>query len=533
MLLALPLLLLPLPQQDAAPQGPAALHCRLLDEAGAPAAGQIVRMQAQAGEEVYGMFMTAGEDGALRLELPDFHRRFRCTRLTIVPVQAVGELGQWHRALTVDPPAEQAGLDLDLGALRLSSAPVLYAGQVVDDTGAGVAGATVTVEAAKFVTSDPGVPLYETLQMSQVADAEGRFTIRGRAGHSPQEGALGVRVDAPGHLPLEHRILEPGADALRLEVVRAGSVEVSWVLPEGLEGAMLRVRLERMDEEAAGDDPLVMPWHGDLLSLPTVRPGLYRVSVEDEVGNPVHVADGVEVVAGEPCGDPRLSAIDLRHRLRVQRLQIFDLNGKPLPRPPTVWTPVDRPEPARRAGRAIDRESWRIAVAAEAEVDLLVIANGYRPQQLHGVLGDFEVRLQPSLVINLKVVDAPELQRGTRTLTLGMVAYPEPEDTSVFRPGYTVVVERGGPVRTRELRALLPGPGQYLVRWAVHEKGPDGRPVFLGRVDGDLLDVPDTLDTPIYETPLPPEVWTIGAAEADPARGATGPQEGEETGKKD
>lgn len=515
-LLTLALAILLPSQQVAAPPGPVALEARLLDEAGKPLDGSMVRMHAQLGEEVLGAFQTVGENGAVRLDIPEGYRRLVCTRFSVAPVEGLGEIGDWSRALTVDVPKEQEGRVLDLGELKLSSAPVLFQGKVVNDLGEPIPGATVTVDAAKFVTSDPEVPLMETLQLQQMTDEEGSFLIRGRAGHSKEEGALHLSVEAAGCLPAEGAPYPPGETPLELRLERGGSMTVSWVLPTELENHIVHVVLEREAAEGAeADEPLVRPSFRPELELPAVLPGTYRISLQDDFENELRAIEGVQVEAGEPCMDGRIQGIDLVELVRVQTFTLVTEQGQALPVPPTVWLPPDRPVRPRRVGRAVDRKTWRMLVAREAPVTVLAIANGFRPKLVSRATEDMVVEMQPSLTIQLKILDAPELKRDGRYLGLAMVGYPEPVDKSIFRPGYSVVVEGAGPVNSRDLTAHLPGPGQYLVRWAVYETSEQNRPVLIGRIDGDLLDIPDSLGLQTFETPMPPEVWTIQPAEPE------------------
>jgi hypothetical protein len=112
------------------------------------------------------------------------------------------------------------------------------------------------------------------------------------------------------------------------------------------------------------------------------------------------------------------------------------------------------------------------------------------------------------LIVGLSLLDADVLKTEARFLAVALLSQPPPEGEMLFRPGYTVWVEGGGPVASRELKAILPGPGSYLVRWTVYERDENGRPLLIGTVDGDLLDIPDE-GMQQFETPMPPEVWTI------------------------
>ena len=515
MITTLTLALLTLGAAPAAPQAAeplcaAALSCNVVDELGQVPTGLQFRLHAQVGEEVLGGFVIPDAEGMVRLDIPEAYRRDLCTRFTVIPVGAPGEAGDWSRALTIDVPADQAGKVIELGVHALSSAPILYGGTVVDEAGLPIPGATVTMEAAKDTASDSITVAIETLQMRSITDDQGRFMFRGRPGHSPNESGLRIRAEAPSCILGETQEFETGKEDGQLKLLRGGSATFDWSLPESMRGAALFVRLEPMGEDANPDHGFHFPAPRSPVTLPAIRVGLYRFALEDEAGNTVYQVDGVEVHPGEAVQDDRVVGVDLSDRLESLVLTVGTEQGKKLGIPYTVWTQPSVEVRARRIGHLRPDGNWQIVLGIGGTADVMVAANRYRPVEVNDLQGEAEIGLRPSLIAGLTLLDAEVLKTETRFLAVALLVQPPPEGEMIFRPGYTVWVEGGGPVAGRELKAILPGPGSYLVRWTVYERDETGRPRVVGTVDGDLLDIPDEGGLQ-FETPMPPEVWTIQA----------------------
>ena len=510
--LFLSFLLLPTPQQTPPTLAAKSLSLRVIDESGAVPTGLSVRAQAYVGEEVVGGVYQVPEDGRLLLTIPPALYRNRCSRLVVVPAPDPQAPADWARAALLDLPTEQAGMDLDLGDLQLGSAPPLYAGKVLDDLGQPVVGALVTLDSQKSNMGPENPQLFETLMMNAATDAEGAFLLTGMPGYSPEEIALRVTAVADGYQQVDGEIVEPGRTDLVITLARAGSATISWILPPNLPAAAVGVHMAPM--EADPDATMVLPIQRTEYTLPKLAPGVYRLTLLDEVGNPIQVVEGVEIHPGEVCADERLVDIDLQPLTEILQLSLRAEAGRVLETPASVWRLQPTQGRYQRAGRrGTNRDDWRVLLAKGATADLFVAARGYRPAVLEGVAGEQEVRMARSLAITLQIVGASEYEREGRFLGLTMLAYPLPDPQAPFRPGFAAELFGAGPVRGPQVQAHLPGPGEYLVRWNVYERGADGRPSFVGTVDGDLLELTEASDGSSIETPLPPEVWTLQADE--------------------
>jgi len=498
----------PLPAQADQPVAPNSLSLVVLDEQGEVPKGLVVRAQAYVGEEVVGGYFEVPENGRLLVEVPPALRRSPCLRVAVVPSEMNSPVADWSRAGILDLPEEQAGLDLDLGEVRLGSAPVMFAGRVVDDRGEPVVGARVIVDSQKYSGGADTEELFETLLITAVTDADGGFVVRGRAGWSPAEIGLRVAADADGHQQMIGEVLEAPREDLELTLPRAGHAVLSWILPRSAQGASLGIQFLPMDADP--DAALITRWSRPELPRPKLAPGAYRLRLLDDGDNIIYEVEDVQVLPGEPCPDDRIRDIDLTERVKAVRLTVIEQAGRVLETPFQVWQAKQRHGRHGRAGwRGTPREEWWLLLAAGATADVYVSARTYRPQVIEGVSQDRVVEMQRTLGLTLQIVGTEVFEKDGRFLGVALLPYPVPDEGSSFRPGYAVELVGAGPVRQSLVTASLPAPGEYLVRWNVYERSPDGRPLFLGRVDGDLLEISEEDDQTTIETPLPPEVWTL------------------------
>jgi hypothetical protein len=386
----------------------------------------------------------------------------------------------------------------------------MFAGRVVDDRGIPVVGARVVVDSRKFNGAPGAAELFETLLITAVTGADGRFLVRGRAGWSPDEIGLRVAAQAEGHQQMTGEILEVPREDLELTLPRAGHAVVSWILPRMAEGASLGVQFLPMDADPAAEP--IIRWSRPELPRPKLAPGAYRLILLDDGDNIILEVEDVPVLPGEACPDDRIRDIDLTDRVQAVRLTVIEQAGRVLQTPFQVWQMKQRDGRHGRAGwRGTTREEWWLLLAAGESADIYVSARTYRPQEVEGVAQDRVVEMRRTLGLTLQIVGTETFEKDGRFLGVAMLPYPVPEAGSGFRPGYAVELFGAGPVRGPQVTANLPGPGDYLVRWNVYERQPDGRPRFVGRVDGDLLEIAEEDDQTTIETPLPAEVWTLEA----------------------
>ena len=133
------------------------------------------------------------------------------------------------------------------------------------------------------------------------------------------------------------------------------------------------------------------------------------------------VLDSIEVPAGGPAEDPRLSDIDLRNRLRRITVTVLDAGGDAVRgsyRNAAVMIRGPDDPKAEWYGKALDREDGRVELLVPTPVDLIVFAPGYRTQELYGVFADTTIQLQSDVPVRLRLTSPlPELPEDT-TITL-------------------------------------------------------------------------------------------------------------------
>ncbi|MBI5434699.1 MAG: hypothetical protein HZA52_17840 [Planctomycetes bacterium] len=132
-----------------------------------------------------------------------------------------------------------------------------------------------------------------------------------------------------------------------------------------------------------------------------------KASVEFGVRNgPVLVRiDGVELVPGEACADPRLAEVDLRGLAKSVHVVIRDEGGEGI-----------NHSIVRARGRDGSVEWSRVTTddghatvrASALPIDFVLGASGYRTERVDGASEDFEVRLARGLAVEL--VPDPELR---------------------------------------------------------------------------------------------------------------------------
>lgn len=204
----------------------------------------------------------------------------------------------------------------------------------------------------------------------------------------------------------------------------------------------------------------------------------------------------LERIARGPDGtsdDPRLDPIDLRGKLENVRVTVKDHTGRRLPR---VAVAKLRQGSGKPQGRRFGNDGEvTIVVRKDVPRDVVVWADGYRPQRVTALAADREVTLEPGLAVDVQVLPAavrdPSLRIAYRlrhteskkrfprtttdaTLLESAVAGPGRFQLRVPRPGryelelFAVEVQ-GGKARLRSLHPKprpeieITGPGEVLV----------------------------------------------------------------------
>lgn len=284
----------------------------------------------------------------------------------------------------------------DLGDVILAPAPLLAAGRVVDETGAGVPRAMVQViEDFSLHSARP--------DLLTCCDGDGRFAIRGLL----DRATLGLQPFKEGEtcIDSECTVVSKGTTEIELRIARGGTLAGRLLMDPGSPVEQLEILLARFKQKGrtitthlnAGQD-------GCFRSQ--VPPGIaslrFRVKGEDD---PVLAIEGIEILASESCRDPRLEAIDLRSPVRCLRIACRDESGLPIP---DARASILRPRPSRPFDGILamaDREGVVRILTSKIPLDLQLGADGFRPSTLDGVAGDRGVVLKRCLPLRLVLTE--------------------------------------------------------------------------------------------------------------------------------
>jgi len=385
------------------------------------------------------------EDGRFRAAWPAPEQGWSPDRLTIRRSHP-GEPAPFALTKLPLPPGMVAG-EHELGEILLDELPLLVSGRLINPEGGGIAGAILLVEESQEVARPGGavVVWHTNFDLLARTGADGSFTARGVA--AGEQLRLSYRGD--GHLPLK-QAFEAGQTGLVLQARRHATMHGSLRADDSVPKAMLGVHAVRSD---LGDAPPIaakvlddgsFAWEG-------LEAGVYRVRIAagGAPGPPLFELDGLQVVEGAACRDPRLQGIDLRPLLRSFALELVDEDGAPVP----SATLRDLGAPEGKIFWSALRGQARI-LTRRWPLDLAVEADGFRPEQLRQVSSFRRVELRRGLEVLLQVDPMPALRRGEQL----QVSLWRPGDAG-FRAAAQGTFDDQGVVRL-----YLPAPGRYLVR---------------------------------------------------------------------
>ena len=364
-------------------------------------------------------------------------------RLTL-SLRNAGEAAPHAMARVTLPPALAAG-EHHLGDILLEELPLLVAGRLIGPGDAGIPGAMLLVEERLVIAHAGGASSIWQTNFDWMArtDADGAFLLRGSAPLTP----VRLAFRSAGYLPLE-RPFQPGESGLLLRAERGASLHGSVLLDESVPAGEVSVSALRSDAEAAQPrsarvaDDGAFSWHD-------LAPGVYglRIATGGSRGAVLFEVDGVLLAAGQENRDPRLQGIDLRERLRYFVIGLRDQDGAPVPSA-VLREYGGRPEDgfysAMRGLAPILTARWPL--------DLVVEAQGFRPELLNDVSEDRQVVLRRGLEVALVLEELPALAAGER---LGVSLVPAEDD------GFSAAGQ-GGFDGDGRCDLVLPGPGRYF-----------------------------------------------------------------------
>jgi protocatechuate 3,4-dioxygenase beta subunit len=459
-----PVVTLRLVDDEDAPLAARRVEFRLVDAAGSTPPQGGGRRGRDGGRDTGERFATTDAEGLLVVDLPsDWAGR---------PAPLSGSV-----ATLVTPPASAppfAGVFTvpapllmgvnDLGKVRLSPPPVLVAGAVVDELGLPVADVEIALH-LRTVDAEGREQWPRLPDLGATSDELGRFEIAAWSPGSP----LALRANTRDHVRADLVPFDPGAKNVIVTLLRAGRVEGSMRLPEGVDARRFEVGLAPAGVEPTRDAlgrasvARTSSRRGDgTFELSRVPPGSYTFWLAyTELPTVLFVAGDVLVRSAETTHDARLDPIDVTRLLDVFDLRFLEADGDPVGSASGRWR-VSGSEAWR--GFEVDGEGRTRIVADGGILDLDVISRGFAPTRFEGVSSSGDLTLDPALDVSVRI-DRDVL--------------PDPE-----RYRTSVVLEPvgwGGGRTTAELdadgqgRFMSAGPGTYTVRFVVQRRQGGGR----------------------------------------------------------
>ena len=408
--------------------------------------------------------MTTDATGAIRLNWSQhFLGEFRLGELTVRRVSAgdrphrVGWLARSPAARVSLPQVPEPG-PTEAGTLTIAALPLLAAGRVVDEAGAGIAGARVSVR----YWHNPARPSAwrEEQHMFVLADEGGRFELRafpgdvgGTSNHRARAYALRVET-GEAYLPGE-ACFELGQAGLSVVLAAAGRLDVEPLCDSQAIAEALHLTLTN---EETGEGPWAGPrrlsrGHHRWGPVPA---GRYTLSVSTR-GTRGLLAEvgGLQVEAGQLLRDPRLCPLDLRGAVKHLVVEVRDEQGQRVQE--AHLEPYD--DGRLRTIRAKGGVGELFAPAGDP-CDVVVWAPGYRPALFEQLSESLAVCLSPAFHVTLRLVGGPEdvevegIRLGLRHAEDSPLPRALRLPTACSRPD---LGPRG------DVLVELPGPGRYDV----------------------------------------------------------------------
>lgn len=341
----------------------------------------------------------------------------------------------------------------ELGDLVLRERELRFAGRVVDDAGAPVAGAEIRI--VSLEDRARGEPERSSTPLFAISDAAGRFACRGELAGTSAE----LHVSAAGHGFAVFGPRRPGELDLELVLPRGGEIRGRLLLDEGVRGDEIWIIAEPSHQ---GRITQTQPSSDGTFSLQGVSPGLREVSITWHHRFELDRVSGIEVCSARAASDPRLQALDLRGRMAVLELQIVESRGVALEELVLV-AERSGASPVRIPLRPNAERSTSVMVPRAAET-LHVEARGCIPVALASREGRQRVELRRGPSVRLEAhAPLPPVGVG-QTLLFGTLHLDEPDADAAWRRA----CERWDAVELDARGAALldlPRAGRYRIEW--------------------------------------------------------------------
>ena len=374
----------------------------------------------------------------------------------------------------------EAGLH-EGGDVVLLPDDLLVAGIVVDETGAPVAGATVTAGARGF-----GRPMFVEFGggVRGESDGSGRFELRGLL----ERESFDVQA-FQGRRESEPVRVREGSRDVRVALSPRWRLRGRLLVDPGISPDELQVDLEADGEELGLDASIQGEGAFQLQGAAAGTYGLFVALGDERL---------VEIPSLHVAGDVELGSIDLRGRVTRHRIELVGGGGSDELRGDLAWRPAGSQD--AWTSRSFDGRQLAI-LTPDPSIDVWVRPERYRNELTTGVTGSRRVVLRAPLAVVLELQTSGELP-----------AYPYVFDPQLSLDGLRVGFPEGAPYFTaqnRAVRFLVSQPGRIRVQWHLERHGESwavGGHVLRGHeLEIDVLDLPGEQ---VFQLPLDGEALT-------------------------
>jgi hypothetical protein len=397
----------------------------------------------------------------------------RTTRAKRVTLFVWSPMSSPTRIATYELPAPLAAGTLELGDIACAEIPLGASGQVVDAAGTPLSDAGVQLFGGRSGQSE--ISPYS----GTITDEEGRFALR----ILPSQHGSALIAGLPGYRQTKLTGLAYGTpDALSLRIVlrRGGSVSGSVLIDSDAAPCLWGLQLRRSPSGALGAQEWIsFEASGERFLLEDIEAGTYtlrfgcrgaivadvRASSSSALLS-LHEIEGLRVLEGRPCSDPRLESVDLRGKLRRREIRVLDPEGQPFGNRHLGFSlrTTDGVLHTHR-GHSTDDQGWLRISAPPMILALELGVRGHRIVTLDPTALTQTVRLERGLPVRIELAaDAAELPAGFEYTVVLVREEPDDEWVAWFGDDAAKFFARRG---SAAFEVDLPAPGRYGLHWSL------------------------------------------------------------------
>lgn len=361
------------------------------------------------------MRVVTDEDGGFQLSFSgeDLENPADSRRLLLVEHSIFGP----SLSCSLDLPSTLPRGDLDLGQHTLKPMPLTVAGHVFDNAGQPLVGALVKLESK--TTYDGSEHFYwSSVQGGQTrTQADGKFAIHAEVG----DEELRVETEANGFM-VQTDLVSKGDQEVEIRMQLGARMEGIVLLDPELPVKKMRVEvgIKQDDEEYAQyqHDSALVPVAGERgayrYQLPDLETGVATLGLQGPQYQTILREENLPLQVGMDCTPLAWKRLDLRGRLKLVELRLFDSSGQSIRTEAEAYLNV---------GNSLDAKDGKFSLYLLDETPKVsIVAAGYRVTDLHGVSQSQDVILQDGINVRLHIPTDLNLGEG---VTLRAQLFPE------------------------------------------------------------------------------------------------------------